>query len=430
MRSCSAGTWRLYRNERTRLTPGRFFRVDVDAPHLPFPHPFFSPAWTRGDPTTFWDIGPVEGASFTWVPPDLGIALPPGIPLGTALDFENPQLVAQAVAESQRAGIPIVCWTRHQATWVPYQDFLAIEQIPLQLIYTRIVEQIYDPLNRPRVELAIRRWLGDGVSFVHINQDGPTPNIMIAYTNDIILVFITGTDNAEQAATQAFEGGLPPYHYGNMSSLPIWNQTSNVIFEAMRREGIGGNTPIAITGHSYGGAVGANMVARITTSNPERALSFLSFGMPKPGGPDMQRILEKTRSVHLVNRGDPVTQIPLNVPYGLMFGGIVADLILEAWGKWRNPRNPTLLEEDGRRIVGEQTTLTYDVLLPLVRRAIAHQPLNVGVPHSSTEYYRRMLITQRNPAWPVPPEVWQVLVDFPLELQGVNIQRGEAIAPG
>lgn len=428
-RFASVGTWRLYRNNLARLTRGRFFRVAEDVPFLPFPHPFFSASWSRGDPSATWTIGPVSETPATWTTPELGIPAPPAIPLGQRLQFENPTFVDQSNANDTRAGIPVVCWTDHNFPFQPWEDFLAIEEPALQTMYVRIVEQLYTPENRPRVEEAMRRWFGFMPHIEHINQNGEVPNIMVVRTSTVAMVFITGTDNFEQAATQAWEGGLPPRNYGAYSSLPIWSRTADLVFERMIAMGIPGDLPIVITGHSYGGAVGANITARIRTSNPTRPIALLDFGMPAPGAEDTRRILEKTRHVPLVNRGDLVTIVPLNPGLSLPFAPLVPAVQRFIWGEWKNPKTVQLIEEDGTKTIGPNQSPSYDVLLPIILRLITGQPLNIGVPHSSTEYYRRLLLRQRLPAWPVPEDVWQQLVDQPVPIEGFILQFGLAEAP-
>ena len=335
--------------------------------------------------------------------------LPPPIPLGNQPDFIAPLRLPQDVYTGVlRQGIPEVCWTGNGFPFVDSRAASAVTSCCLRLAYMQVITLLYI-FENTTVKTFFTTWLGAGATYRFVAQLGERPAGLIVKTALFAIVFVTGTDNFEQAATQAFEGPFPPSNQGGVNSLPLWGRTAEFYFAEMRDFGIAGDLPIVVVGHSYGAAVCAIMATRMRQIAPNREITIFTFAMPKPGDQALVDLLFRIDGIHVANDGDLVTIVPINIEESLPFFPAVGVIVRNIWNRWASLPTYLRLDIDGNETFGNAQSPAFDILAPIVARALAHLPLEIGTPHTVAEYMRRQSVFCKGPCWPIEKDAWDIL---------------------
>lgn len=177
----------------------------------------------------------------------------------------------------------------------------------------------------------------------------PWPGSLIGLIEGHTIVVIPGTTNFLQWALQGMWGAIGIISQGRYSTLQLWNDAARRIVTRIDDAGGTDDGPIAFVGHSYGGTVASVLAAIYSVNTPNRLVSVLTFGSPKPGDSRLSIILDRLRQVHLVNRSDPVPYLPPNTREFSGVLGYAGVTLTSRWNQYERPTEQIGLNPDGSR---------------------------------------------------------------------------------
>lgn len=224
------------------------------------------------------------------------------------------------------------------------------------------------------------------------NDAGPIVGTLMAYSDDTLFIFCSGSSNNFQLALQAassFEGLVG---CGNVRTSRFWCGAWNSLASRYIDYHFPGQDKIVVCGHSYGGVMAAIFAARIKGRHPDKDVSLITLGMPCPGDQSFREALASVRSVHLVNYGDGVSAIP---PAGGQRQSIQWLLTLGQVGAWEQfaaIENRYMLSAEGKYTYTNQAPTSYDVLASSVAALAAGMLPDPFAAHDQAEYLRRCRI--------------------------------------
>ena len=391
------------------MTEGEYFRVPEGTPVLPWPHYFGSAVWDNGDFPKRTGPGPVTDAERRWTNGELLGPTPGIVPLGTASDFAQENAPDQSKEKIHFInGIPEFCYLASPDLLIDPIETAAIGSCCLTLAYARVIDLLYDEENT-KVQDFITSWIGPTVTVNFYPLDGLLPARAIVYHPLFIIVFIAGTDNEEQLATQAFQGAIPPTNIAGIGTLPLWSNTANQILTDLDALGTSGEELVTITGHSYGAAVGTILAMRMRLAHSERDINLLTFASPKPCNAASMAILDTMKHRHIANYSDLVTVVPTNLAEGVMFGGIITNPIALIWGSWEPFPVSEIYLGDGTFFEDSEQHLGWNVLLPAMLRYSLGLDWSPSAFHPIKVYIWRLSLRCAGPCWPIDLASWIIL---------------------
>lgn len=414
LRSCHRTRSRFFQNDLSIETRGHFYFVDDNTPTLPFPHDFYSATWTVGDWPLRTGTGPIQNATRNWTNGSLQITNAPGKVIGTAAQFDGGlQYPRDVNTATLRAGIPETCWTNFGRPFLAWDLVRDLNNCCLRAAYFQIISALYWA-DFDRIDDFFLSWLGPSVILTHFPEAGTFPAMTIAVNPAYTMVFISGTTQYQQWALQGFSGLQGPSLRDGVRTVPLWFDLSVALLNALETAGSLADQPILLVGHSYGAAAACVLAIRLRQAKPDREISLLTCGLPKPTDAAGIEVLRTVEARHVFNVGDIIPQVPLAVYQGAWFPLIVSLPLRFAWGQWESPSDWLQQTADGTRSVGPLPGLTEDVLFPLVVRVLGGLPIGIVTPHIVDEYVRRTLLYCSCPKWPIDDVSWPILfADFP-----------------
>jgi len=173
----------------------------------------------------------------------------------------------------------------------------------------------YEPQG-PATEQRFRAMGFDRVTFL----DRGTTQAVIASSTRLVLLAFRGTEptrwedlrtDGALCQTPAL-GGL--VHRGFLAALDLVWPAALAAVQAQ------GGRPVVVTGHSLGGALAVLAAARLEAAGIP-VTSVYTFGQPKVGDPAFAAAFPARDRLHrVVNRGDPVTLVPIRHQWKLLKG--------------------------------------------------------------------------------------------------------------
>jgi hypothetical protein len=388
IRSSYVGTWRLFRDHPEIETPGRYVFLPDGSPHYQGVHHLGAPSWNKGEPEFLSDL--LGQASYDgWDNGGSTIAPPRAVLIGSANCVQNgasyPPVVPGRVLEGG--------WDSRCFLPGPLPAILAVDIKPRanQAIYAAVLDALYtDPVAAAAL---LQAFLGPNAVLTTVpNSSSYLPGSIVAVTPEYSVIVISGSTTPQQRALQALYAGGGPINEGNFATNPVWYAASVEMGIRLNLAGADPSKPVIIVGHSYGGAAGSVLAARLMNQTPGRDVRLLTFGAPKPGDARLANLLRLARQIHIANVGDPVPLLPPNASELWAFWGIAPPDFIAAWLSWSDPGSQLYLRSDGGENESPSGFLPYDLLAPILNDAVLGLPFAPFADHDIKEYLRRLLL--------------------------------------
>jgi len=256
--------------------------------------------------------------------------------------------------------------------------------------FANILDLTYTDINDAAAALTN---LLPGMTTAAIPNDATViPGTVIGQRSDQTVMVISGTSNLAQLVGQLGSGAVGIMDYGIFTTANIWWDAATILLNRLNATGFNTALPLTIVGHSYGGAIGSIMAARIKAANPQMRIQLLTMGTPKAGDARLSVALSQVTRVHLANDGDFVCDIPPTLPaiLGLIVGPPAAEFI--RWGAVAPLGKRWVLFDDGT--LSETDAAVYSIvdLVGAALDIIAGTPIDVTIAHSAATYRDRLLI--------------------------------------
>lgn len=386
VRSARRSRWRLFAGRPDLITPGQYVRLPLDAPHLPIPHYFGSIAWSDAErPLPDQPLGELPDG-YQWSSGVPALPPPPAVLVGDRQQFGGAS--SNAVRPLPLiGGWPKRCWAVvPTAAPLDRLDPLLREN---WTAYAAILAAQYSDPNQ--AEALLRQLAGVPTSVARVDN-GPSnyPGSLIGVYPDYTIVVMSGTTRNVQLALEGMEMFFGPRDFGLFSTAPLWWDFSTIMTDRIRDAGADPTKPIIIVGHSYGGASACILAARLRAGDPNRRITLLTYGSPKPGDSRLQERLFGLPQTHLVNVGDPV---PWLSPSRLDFIPPLLkppDYVLFSWERWRRPPAQTQLNSSGTTQPVEPGILSLADTISAVLATWWGFPTPDFPDHYMPEYLRRL----------------------------------------
>lgn len=398
VRSCFRSTWRLFRNSDTD-TPGIF----ISAPEGSTPYPGWHNLWSRdwvSDHEEEITLGEQPDAIREWHSgASLGF-VPAAHLVGDEDCIRNGERWPLAVVPTLIGGFPTTCDEQLPSP----QEFLAVSDPRNWCYWAQRVNSVYaDPsavLNQLGLDFGV-----PPVGYARLQNQGLSPKFVILAPDQPHpwVVVIAGTETALQWIQQIRFGLIAPRVFTSYSTNQVWEDVGNDIANVMLTLGPDPTQPIILVGHSMGAAVACVLAARLRSFAPARPIQLLTIGSPRPGDLRLQRLLITCTVTTLIDEGDVVTEIPLNlreVPdFMRPFVGGLPDVPENSWAP---PPNRFVVLPDGTIQPGAQQPGVVQVDAAITAWALG-LPVDVLLaPHLPEEYVRRLCHIPQN----VPAVFW------------------------
>lgn len=388
LRSCYANKWRLFRGRPDVLTPGRYVFAPEGTPHFPGWHNFGSKTWTTDERDPWPALGEAQSRP-TWTRGETFTNWPRAIVLGdldclqsgerTPLPLVNPpELVG---------GFDVRCFP--PADQVDVIELVDTSSRAFQIFSALVLDQLYDD---PAFAVnLVQAYFGPEATVSLVpNTSSTNPGTIIVITPKQTVVFISGTSNLNQAATQVLYQGLGAFNVGTYSTNLQWFAGASAVVQRINAAGADPTRPITLIGHSYGGAAACLIGAAYVQQTPDRDISLLTFGCPKPGDSRLTDILAGLRQIHYANQGDPIPAIPPVLAPLLPTNVGAAPWQLIQYPGFARPPGQVSLSITG--VVGpppDDSILTA-LIFQFVAEAISSSPITIPFEHGIKEYLFRL----------------------------------------
>jgi len=316
VRSAFKGNWRFFKNDLNIITPGYYFFVSDDTPHVGDFHYFGSEDWRKGDEPTIVGVDPTpvlgndKSLGWAWYPgtgPDIDV---PIRTIGRPADFGAGELWPVSPRPTLQGGIDKRCWIEPGGALIRNLLFYALDNCALLLVYAGLLNKIKIH-HQGDTRAALLLIFGADVQIdLDINDDlRPAFGLMQSPRNNLILLCGSPSNAVLIAQIQQSLGGA--VQFGDISTLPMWWNFSSEVIDFCNAKGIDWRKPTFIVGHSFGAAAGCLIWHRIYSADRNRILRVVTFGGPKPGD---ARLLNSMNAIaidlHVWNTGDVVPWIP------------------------------------------------------------------------------------------------------------------------
>ena len=430
VRSSHSGYWRFYPTNPAMLTPGEFYFVPDDTPHLKCPHPFGSADWSQGDTISLTQVGEVANISRKWERGTNVARIPPPVAVGACADFSddwtNPYPPNGA---KNLCGIDSRCYTNVQEPFVDADCLCELQSITIQAVYAKLIELTYAKDFVTMSEFFLS-WMGPDVFIYTYPVLGNIPAMVIVTSQLFTFVVISGTTNFQQLALQGFYGLRAPQQIAGYGTEQLWFDTSVVVAKRFIEVGIDASAPLVLTGHSYGGAVACNVAVRARLASLVRDICVLTYGCPMPGDAKMQSILRLCNVIQLANDDDIVTVVPPTRVELAPFLPIIGRVLLDRWSDWRPGSDYVVQSPDGEQNFAGVFDVPPAVLPQIIANAIAGIPLARINGHGIDEYLRRILLNPLDPRCCVDQSSFNIIFPVPPQGPGGIVLGGQADYPG
>jgi len=262
-----------------------------------------------------------------------------------------------------------------------------------QLFFAELQEQQY---NTPATaEAFLRTKLGAAATVSQVDNSASLfPGSIIGTSNRYTVVSVSGTTSFQQLATQGLFAATPQIDVGTYRTLTLWYAAKDRILLRLSTHGDDPTRPIILVGHSYGGVVAYLAACDLRAAFPDRRISLLTYGMPKPGDAACAARSEGIERRHLANRGDPVPCVPFSFPFWIGAISGFPPLLANQWLGFTDVGGRTILEADGSRIDDDSLSCSLGDVGDIIASAIAAIGLPTYMPHGIAEYVSRLSVGQ------------------------------------
>ena len=400
MRTAYLSKWRLFRDSADTLTRGRYYRCPDDTPFYPGWHWLGSKDWDDSNWEHVANLGEDRNAQRQYekgIPP---ATLPRVKFTGTTDCIESGALLASALPASQLDdGFPVGCYTPAVPTDPNWHRIASVWHCRNQRVYAQILQLMYDDNSGPAVWLA-NRWFGNVPVITFHPQTATLPAVMTIICDEYSAALVTGTNDFQQFALQAFYAFAGPTNFGAYSTNPQWDTAATWIHNFLLADGADPDRPIFFAGHSYGAVSALILAARYRFANADRQIRYNSYGCPKIGDARLAALVKTCPGVDLSNSGDFVTVLP---PDQYLLWPVFVTLgvpFLINWTQWEFPPNLTLQLDDGHLIVNQPPTLDSFTLLGYSIRALANLQIDEILQHNLDIYVERIALRCNDDQYP------------------------------
>jgi pimeloyl-ACP methyl ester carboxylesterase len=408
LRSCYRSRWQLFSDSNVS-TPGRYYFSPPNTPFVQGVHNYGSRNWYEKNWQLEQGLGESLTASQKWNRGDQPAVLPRNHIVGSPSCLSAGELIADALQpQDERNGFAVACYAPAVPLDPIWETVSSWGICALQFFYASIIRWIsYGNTYSPPI--AFQMLIGGNPKCTYHDGGGVWPNLWTCITPSCSIAVMNGTQNFQQAATQAFLAIISPQDLGGFSGSWFYYNGSSFVQKCLEDDGADFSKPIMLAGHSYGGAVCAMLAARYYGSKGAQSVRLLTFGAPKVGDQRLQQQLGNQYGLALANDDDLVTALPPDkvtlYPVALFLGLP----LLYVWDQWYRLPNQYLQDVNGHLSANNSPILDFQTLLNYTNRALAHLQLPTITAHYIDEYRRRIEARCPQPTWPVSPALWLFL---------------------
>lgn len=396
LRSAYYGEWRFAKDRPDAITPGRYFFVPDDTPFFDGQTLLGSATWDSYN----WraDLGELPGSKRIWDAGRAQAGIPPAQAIGNPVCLRDGEDFQWFIPlRNLRHGYPAACWPTPVESAIA--DFLrSIERCHVQTFYAAVMDFLYHDLETEIRDLFATVTGGAGVLTFHWNRGTRFPAMVTYRHAGFAVAVIEGTSSLAQITWQAIALLAGPENLGFYSTASAWEIAANFLLTQMSADGFISADDLVTVGHSYGAVCAELAIVKIPFSLGRRAC--LTFGTPKPGDWRLQKLIARSRCVHLVNDTDIVSLLPPSFPDNAILIPIVSVQTALAYLTWRLPRGTLFQDSDGELRPDVQAISDWPRVVLIVARIVAGLDPAPPTSHLMPEY--RMRIARRCPVGPPP----------------------------
>lgn len=398
--SCYQSDWHLFRDATEQVTSGRYYFAEAGTPHVPALHHYGSRRWHDANWGIDLELGEDVISQHVWDAGDSPVRMPRNAIEGTAACLSSGELFEDSISsEDVEGGFVDACYLplpTLDPRWYVVSDY---KNCKMQKFYAALILLSY--LNNGTEILArIVALLGADLTVTWHPASGLMPAVTTIIHPTWSVAIMDGTRDYEQIAVQALTSIRSPQSFGAFGTLPLWYQASQYVRKMLGNDGVTAGAPMMLVGHSYGGAAGLVLAARLRRASDERVLRYLTFGVPKTGDSKIRALIAKCDGMNLANDGDLITIFP---PDAITLFPVMTALGvpgLTVWTDWLPAPNQVRQDQDGKLFPNDLGQCDFATLFLWASNAIAVIDEPFVFEHSITEYLARIL--KRCPG--VPPD--------------------------
>jgi pimeloyl-ACP methyl ester carboxylesterase len=193
-----------------------------------------------------------------------------------------------------------------------------------------------------------------------------------------------------QLATAAFFSTQPMVNRGSYSTNLYFQVVADFVATMMLEAGVNPDNPVLFCGHSLGGVASCLLAAEMSLAHPDTDIRLMTLGCPRPGDQRLRGIISTLPSVHVVNTGDIVTQLPPIPREWIPFTSELLPQFFNSWNGWADTPNRMILRPDGVLGTLSEGELTFAQLIEVIGESTIGPPFPSVPAHEVTEYVTRL----------------------------------------
>lgn len=429
IRSCYSSEWRLFRAHPEITTAGAYYFAPADVPFYDGFHNLGSRIWHDANHPKIVDLGEVLDVKPQWVDGrapavdvrPAAVGSPNCIAAGEDIDgaFET-RLTIDGFVPS--------CILKTAEVDDVWQKATAFDNCQVQRLYAALIFALYwddDDAIRDLVE----KWLGASVVVTIHHHAGVRNGLIVLKMPSWTIAVFDGTWNAQELALQMMNFPQAPTNFGAYGTHPFWQDSATFALATLVADGLIASDRFAAVGHSYGGAVALNLIARFRAFDAARELRYLTFACPKIGDARMISLLDKAPGMNVINQDDIITILPPDRLTLLPFEAFAWFLPWQLYTEWERPRPQVMISPAGRAFFNPEVLTDYLTLLTLFERIAGGHLIDPSAPHRMPEYVARLQLRCPNIEWPNNPPAQRIawIPNEAVALNGKNTPDGALI---
>ncbi len=290
-------------------------------------------------------------------------------------------------------GFPQACFLPRlpPAVLLPFIPDIMVREV--QYEFAQILELQYD--DNAQAVARVQAYFGPTAVVTSVaNSASSIPGSIICVTPELTVVFVSGTSNFQQWATQFAYAGVGLISLDGYATSGQWRLAKNAIETRILGTTSNPLKPVIFVGHSYGGAVASLLALEWKRGRPDRYVQLFTEGCPFVGDARATALLQPVRRVHLANDGDIVTGVP--PPFVEIVGRLafMPTNLVTQWATSNPNGRQFVLRHTGEIEESDASVIAFTDLIVIINTIVAVLPLPPYAAHSSSTYRARLGLNQ------------------------------------
>jgi pimeloyl-ACP methyl ester carboxylesterase len=222
-----------------------------------------------------------------------------------------------------------------------------VNNVELALFHARMLSLLRATFPQVSMDLVLRQELTNGFQSVYFPPTPGTVGVYYGGDNTRKIMYLDGVVTSVQAANLV--AGYSAYlglQVINSSNVWIRNNTDTYL-GMMSGNHLQFPEYLDLVGYSAGGAVAECLAFRLRQLGNLQKKKVITFGAPRPGGPNVRDALQTVPVARYMTRADPIALIPPRLQDAPQLVAVLPVSVGLSWSNMVHPRGGVVVNSDG-----------------------------------------------------------------------------------